>query len=1512
MSANNHIPAPPTLASLRNTAKYTNKDGSKCIAIPNDAASESSQSSIPTTTKAYDPPPDPSMINGPAPPGSGNTDHEIVPRDDEHEHALAFFEQSLPMTIEHTATEFASRKNKKETAGSASNTASPQAASPHVQSQASPGGLGFGMTRDKIWGTSNQEERERIKEFWLGLGEDERKSLVKVEKDAVVKKIKEQQKHTCSCTVCGRKRTAIEEELECLYDTYYNELEQQSAHQVEYIHDDEDKDKLEEVYSDEEYSDDEPPDELHLSHGRDVADFSMFGNSLQVKMDDLLKNDGKRFIEMMEQLAERRMAAQQEYTRDYLSRGSGHSSGSYSNAHNHPPPEDDECKDEEDEEEEYDDSQEDEEYEDEEYEDEEDQMTEEQRMEEGRRMFHIFAARMFEQRVLKAYRESRTSSSTLSPVTATEAPVTDGLDSVVKEEVRATKEPSYASPLSTTSISTASSSLTNKDALTWTSTPNNHDAFTAPTSLNIPARDDNSDEVDGKTDCDDIESLAAPDKEDYVSKIASDLFDKVWDGDTQAQPGRSPDELAMERIARKLGKLLKAFALKIGHSSHGVGPKINRDVMVFVYGNESDDSPGMTAEQKVDYLWRTDNGPPMAEIPPDCATESVDPYPYPGPAADNDAQVLDDDPDEKINERLRIYYEFLSKTPAYQWLLSRLRQELVLAPVKSDSGSDSDIDIMAKISDTIISSVQTRHVSRESSSQTYTMTFEIDWNPRVFIRDEEYQEHEGESGEAIGMALTLTGSAKNAQALSCGQYLTQTWPSTGKQILQLVKDVVRNGSSSQDLPDNTKLATRILGSKLIAKACGTVYSLAEIGEQFAWLGAALRSPSPPPPYELAVVCCQPSIMPIKAEESLSSSSSRHWSITFQSHTELESAGSSEGQCWFSFFRRPVVVEGYPILIRPEDGESDANYNPDGSLLERPHDRFRFAQVPLHRGESITRDRTTTLGNKDKGTPYGRGYVERLIWLAEETWVVLYDVKDSRGWLVDGASALLHLLRLSLKFEQSSRTRRHLYRLQMREYENVPELSEHRAINVLENKENRYQTLWGETMTFEDRVDDIYSTLELVLEDQKKSNEDHETFRGYLFLDVAQNKYHIRRCKRNLSPERSTWQHLTRGVNAAVLFGSGFGELIKPEGTEGLCKSWATVPRGMDYLTVHAADLERVLRDIGDRTQTPWRLVDGVHWYAPDTTFGECSCQVGTSEGQCEPVQVLLPEAVVKKRAPLTLTGPRGLSDGGAVIFGYNSRYWKKDSESKSFGSGSNRGSSTAGDGDSSSYYPRRTERSSSDSDLSTREQIEDLDSVYRAHIRQENDISFLQPTGHEASGEGSLQIGYPTTNKEENNSFGQSTAGIPFSLSNPPILGNAMVSVAVVVVVSRANFYWNTVLVSLITTLLYWVFFMPMRPKSLDQQRGQPSRASFHLVFAIHGLGSNPDSAWRYRGNLTDVYWLEDILPKQKGLKYTRITMLNHQTRWDSHVPAIDFSMYAKMMLDDIEHINQVWTSCLS
>ncbi|PLN79863.1 salt tolerance down-regulator-domain-containing protein [Aspergillus taichungensis] len=285
-----------------------------------------------------------------------------------------------------------------------------------------------------IWNTSTQEERENIKTFWLELGEEERRQLVKVEKDAVLKKMKEQQKHSCSCTVCGRKRTAIEEELESSFERgspivppprlYQQPLRSPGQHtrthgqfhpsrgRIHELPEDDDDDDLEEDYDeededdeeeeDDEEDDDEPysDDEFEDEETRAArADFFAFGNSLTVKdgiltvADDLLKNDGKHFIDMMEQLAERRM--QREEDTQY---GIAAAHQSLHGGHNHGPLDDDDYDDEEDED--YD-SQEEEDYED----DEMDAMTEEQRMEEGRRMFQIFAARMFEQRVLTAYRE---------------------------------------------------------------------------------------------------------------------------------------------------------------------------------------------------------------------------------------------------------------------------------------------------------------------------------------------------------------------------------------------------------------------------------------------------------------------------------------------------------------------------------------------------------------------------------------------------------------------------------------------------------------------------------------------------------------------------------------------------------------------------------------------------------------------------------------------------------------------------------------------------------------------------------------------------------------------------------------------------------------------------------------------------------------------------------------------------------------------------------------------------
>ncbi|KAJ4403502.1 Stress response protein nst1 [Neurospora sp. IMI 360204] len=500
-------PPAPQSPTSKATAKYTNKDGSKFITVPKGSTPADSAQPSPTITTAANATPGPQLastshtqghgqgqverqvqpvnkkkakrrqkaaakaaatqgIANPAPsngfpsPSPSNAQQSTeADHDDSHdEHPEEFNDRRDSRTSNTHENGFAegaptsskkSKKKKKKSNATAELLNSPRhdayLSAPHLSQQQRSG-----ISKEKIWNTSSQEERERIKEFWLGLSETERKELVKVEKDAVLKKMKEQQKHTCSCTVCGRKRTAIEEELEGLYDAYYEELEQyanhpnqgeappmlgrrpsfgsmtgmrprglptsySSHHQPSHgqivdhgAEEDDEEEEVEEEYSEDEqeeddYSDDEPSEELHRSDY--PADFFNFGNSLTVQggiltvADDLLKNDGKKFIEMMEQLAERRMAREED-AREQFNSPFPHSTNGDRNAHYHPPADDE--VDDDDYDEDYDDDDDEEEYD---SGDEEETMTEEQRMEEGRRMFQIFAARMFEQRVLTAYRE---------------------------------------------------------------------------------------------------------------------------------------------------------------------------------------------------------------------------------------------------------------------------------------------------------------------------------------------------------------------------------------------------------------------------------------------------------------------------------------------------------------------------------------------------------------------------------------------------------------------------------------------------------------------------------------------------------------------------------------------------------------------------------------------------------------------------------------------------------------------------------------------------------------------------------------------------------------------------------------------------------------------------------------------------------------------------------------------------------------------------------------------------
>jgi hypothetical protein len=144
----------------------------------------------------------------------------------------------------------------------------------------------------------------------------------------------------------------------------------------------------------------------------------------------------------------------------------------------------------------------------------------------------------------------------------------------------------------------------------------------------------------------------------------------------------------------------------------------------------------------------------------------------------------DSEADETELPGLAAYRSLIRGAPAYSWFLNNIRRECTLAPPEPNR--------IGEIRNTILDAFPSSpKISRRKPAKSFSVSFMINWDPVAFLREEEYTER---PEDAIERAITLTGSTVSAQALTCGGYLRQMWPSTGEQILDLVKSLVSGRS----------------------------------------------------------------------------------------------------------------------------------------------------------------------------------------------------------------------------------------------------------------------------------------------------------------------------------------------------------------------------------------------------------------------------------------------------------------------------------------------------------------------------------------------------------------------------------------------------------------------------------------------------------------------------------------------------------------------------------------------
>lgn len=140
-----------------------------------------------------------------------------------------------------------------------------------------------------------------------------------------------------------------------------------------------------------------------------------------------------------------------------------------------------------------------------------------------------------------------------------------------------------------------------------------------------------------------------------------------------------------------------------------------------------------------------------------------------------------DDEDDIAPQEIAKYRNIITGSAQYSWLLADMRRLCILTP-------GSPEDLMEKVRDTV-RTVLPRNIpiSRHDPMPGCQVTFEIPWDPRGFWEKEKFRE---KISRGLENAITITGSAEDAQATTAGEYLTQTWPVTAKHAMKLVRKLV--------------------------------------------------------------------------------------------------------------------------------------------------------------------------------------------------------------------------------------------------------------------------------------------------------------------------------------------------------------------------------------------------------------------------------------------------------------------------------------------------------------------------------------------------------------------------------------------------------------------------------------------------------------------------------------------------------------------------------------------------
>jgi len=321
-------------------------------------------------------------------------------------------------------------------------------------------------------------------------------------------------------------------------------------------------------------------------------------------------------------------------------------------------------------------------------------------------------------------------------------------------------------------------------------------------------------------------------------------------------------------------------------------------------------------------------------------------------------------PTEELSDtlpELGTYETSIASSWAYDWLRATLRNRLILMTPAQDIGKHVRAVVLGALP-------KPASIRRTAPPPFVNAVFElvISLDPTVFM----------DRSTCPESFLTVTGSADEAQALTFGEYVQQTWPITGSFVTDLIRNILElepgESCSVSTRTDGTRIAAVQYCAKTKIFMSATRDVIAETAEQLCWMCATLT----PSPVEGGIVTCKPRICfagqeHAEADDSMApedsaikgslGTSCRRCRITktycdgvyprchvcllhgtdceysdnmagkwlqvfdnkgpyqFQIYLDhdLIPKGKLVGTCWHDMFKHCVIVHGFPIRQRPK-------------------------------------------------------------------------------------------------------------------------------------------------------------------------------------------------------------------------------------------------------------------------------------------------------------------------------------------------------------------------------------------------------------------------------------------------------------------------------------------------------------------------------------------------------------------------------------------------------------------